>query len=390
MKISISKNVLILSFSFFLIFFGFNGVQQHITVFFSEAGLMDIGFISLILIYVVFSLFSFVAIIFSLKHKLKYLMAFSSLGYSVFILSLLSHNIYYLFLSSVMLGIAAAFLWTSQTAFLIRSSEKSSYGLNSGFFLSVQRMGSALGVIFFSIFLARFLFTKTISIFLIFPLLGFATLLLLKEPNRRGIKKKINILRFLGKVKKGKTLLRLSSVYFSSDFVLGLIIGTIPFQIKEILGITWIGVLTSPFYIVPVLLSFPIGWLSDIMGRRKVIFLGYLFTILGFIFLLFAHNFIFLFIGIILLSLNNPFIAPASISLVGDAGSQENFEIISGFFLSVRSAGTITGLVLGILFPKTIIYIVSIIMMILVSYLSLPLLRIDKKELVRKVLYETE
>ena len=50
----VNKQILWLSLGFFFIFFGYNAVQQYITSFFSERGVPEIGFQSLIIVYLSF------------------------------------------------------------------------------------------------------------------------------------------------------------------------------------------------------------------------------------------------------------------------------------------------------------------------------------------------
>ena len=116
MKFSISKEVKLLSLSFLLIFLGFNGVQQYITTFFSDIGAIDLGFQSLILIYLFFILFYPLSALFVSKYGAKRCMIISSVFYSIFILSLLSKSTVLIYFSSSLLGIAASLLWTGQNS----------------------------------------------------------------------------------------------------------------------------------------------------------------------------------------------------------------------------------------------------------------------------------
>jgi len=390
MQGNISKDIKILAFSFFLIFFGYNGVQQYITTFFSEKGFKNIGFYSLLVIYIFLFLFSFLAIFLSLKFSLKKLMAFSSLTYTFFVFSLLSYHYWILYAFSALLGVSAAFLWTAQRAFLIRKSNKKNYGKNSGFFVSLQRLGSFLGIVFFSFLLSRFSFGLSIFLYAVFPFLGFLMLLVLKEPERQALYFNFRLIDFLNKIRKAKILPRLSLFYFCSGFILGLILGTIPFQIRSILDPHWIGIITSPFYIFSFLLAFPAGLLSDVIGRKNIIILGYLFLISGMLSLYFGNSFFPILLGIILLSIGTPFVLPASISLIGDVGSERNFEIIGGFFLGIGSLGTVVSLLLGLFLREGLVYIISIIIAVLTLWMIVPILNIGKEKLLKEVIYETE
>jgi len=142
----INKEIKLLSLCFLLIFLGFNGVQQYITTFFSSNKAIDLGFHSLILIYLFFILFDPLSGLLVSKHGAKKCMIVSSIFYSVFIISLLSRSTLFIYFTSSLLGIAASLLWTGQNSYLIRASNKRYYGANSGFFNSFQSLGSAFGV----------------------------------------------------------------------------------------------------------------------------------------------------------------------------------------------------------------------------------------------------
>lgn len=133
MKFSLNQEIKLLSLGFLLIFFGYIGVQQYITTFFSDIGLVNLGFQSLIIIYLSFTLFCPISSIFISKYGAKKCMILSSLCYSLFIISLLSKSYLLIYLGSLIIGITASLLWTGQNSYLVRASDKKSYGKNSGF-----------------------------------------------------------------------------------------------------------------------------------------------------------------------------------------------------------------------------------------------------------------
>jgi len=51
-----NRNILFLSLAFLLIFFGFDGIQHYITISLTEHGFPDLGFVSLIIVYSVFTI----------------------------------------------------------------------------------------------------------------------------------------------------------------------------------------------------------------------------------------------------------------------------------------------------------------------------------------------
>jgi len=167
---SISRQVKILGIAFLLIFLGFNGVQQYVTVYFSQAGFFRVGFYSLVLIHLFFIFSEPAAAVFISKYGAKKALLLSSPFYSIFIFALLLKSVPLLYIASVLLGIAAAFLWTGQTVCLIQESPEDSYGRNSGFFTFSQSLGSALSVFALGFLINRFSFRVPFLLLFLPPL----------------------------------------------------------------------------------------------------------------------------------------------------------------------------------------------------------------------------
>lgn len=374
----ISRQVKILSFAFLLIFFGFNGVQQYITAFFSETGAEKAGFYSLILIYLFFILFNPFSAVFVSKYGAKKCMIIGSIFYSVFIISLLSKSIFLIYFTSTLLGIAAALLWTGQGSYLIRASDEKSYGANAGFFSSLQSLGSALGVLFFGLLVAAIFFKLSFLLFSIFPIAGF--LLMFKLENVRG-EKKSNNFKFIKKSLTSKTALRLSLVYFSFMFVYGLIIGIVPIEIKNIIGASYIGFLSSLFYIIPIIFSFVFGKLSDIKGRGTTIVLAYFLGIAGLIVFYLSQGAILLILGIVLLAVNYSIIRPSTMALIGDVSTKNNLESLTALFWMASNIAVVFALMISSIFLTKTIYLISLLVMGISLIALLPLLRLKTEKL---------
>ena len=387
MNLTVSKQVKILGFSFLFIFLGFNGVQQYITTFFSEAEMIEVGFRSLILIYLFFILFDPLSAVLVSKYGAKRCMILASIFYSIFILSLLSKSIILIYLASSLLGIAASFLWTGQNSYLIRASDEKSYGANAGFFSSLQSLGSALGVLILGFLIVKFLFKIPFLIFSIFPIIG---LLVISKITDLKVEEKINRFNLIKKSIFSKTALRLSIFWFAPQFTYGLTIGIIPIEIKNILGISFIGILSSLFYILPILFSYFWGKLSDIAGRKKMIILSYGFVIIGLISLYFSNISIFLISGIILLALNISLMRPISYALVGDVSTKNNLEFLTALFWMVQGVGVVSALFLSQVLQTQVktLYLISILVMIISLMILLPLLRLGIEKIKEKISQE--
>jgi MFS family permease len=376
MNSTISKEVKILSIAFLFIFLGFNGAQQYLTAYFSEIKLLNVGFNSLVLIYLFFLIFEPLSAIIISKYGAKKCMVAGSLLYFLFIISLLNPSVITTYLTSVLLGIAASLLWTGQTSYLIRVSEEKSYGASTGFFSSFQSLGSAIGVFTFGILIARFLFKTSFLIFSFFPLLGLLLLLFLKDLK---VKEEVKETKGLGLIKKlflSKTALKLSIFGFSLQFIYGLVIGIIPIEINKFISLPFVGFLSSMFYILPIIFSYFLGRLSDISGRVKMIFISFYLVILGLIVLFFSSSAIYLIIGIFLIALYRSISFPLGLALIGDVSSKENIDFLTAFFWMFTGMGVVLALLISNLFQSAkIIYLTSIIIILISIKILIPLLR---------------
>jgi len=383
-NISINRNIKLLSLGFLLIFLGFNGVQQYVTLYFSDLGLAEVGFQSLILIYLFFTLFDPLSAVFVSKHGAKRGMIVASVFYSAFILALLSGSTILIYLGSSLLGIAASLLWTGQNSYLIRASDKRSYGASSGLFNSFQSLGSTIGVFILGFLISIYLFKIPFLVFAVFPLLGAILLFGLKDFRAE---QKVNHFRLIRKSITSKTALRLSSVWFAVNFVFGLVIGIIPLQIKGVLGLYYVGILSSLFYILPILLSYFFGKLSDEKGRKKMIVISYLLLTAGLISLSLSSQALFLVLGILLLALNWAIIKPITMALVGDVATKTNLEFLTALFWMVQNIGVVSALILSQVFELevTTLYLVSAFVVILSFVILLPLIRMDTERLRDKI-----
>lgn len=387
MKLPIPKEVKLLTLSFLLIFLGFNGVQQFITTFFSNINLINIGFQSLILIYLFFILFNPLSAIFVSKYGAKKCMIISSIVYSIFILLLLSKNIILIYIGSSLLGIAASLLWTGQNTYLIRASDKKFYGKNSGFFNSFLSLGSALGILSLGFLISIFDFRLSFIIFSIFPVLGFIILFRL---NNLTAKPKPNQFKLIKKAITSITALKLSCLWFTIYFIFGLVIGIIPLEIKKGLGISYIGIFSSLFYILPILLSYFFGKISDIKGRKKMIIFSYFLIVLSLISLLFSKSISFLVLGIILIALTWTIMIPIISAFVGDIATETNLEFLVALFWMIQNIGVVSALFLSQIFKIeiTTLYLISIFIVIFSFMILLPLFRLSTEEIKEKISQE--
>uniref|UniRef100_A0A1I8HVK7 UNC93-like protein MFSD11 n=1 Tax=Macrostomum lignano TaxID=282301 RepID=A0A1I8HVK7_9PLAT len=136
-------NILTLSLSFMLVFTAFQttGMLEESVL---EAAQNDTGqdftgagYKSLSIIYLVFAVFNWISPMIVALLGAKVSMIASALIYNAFCASFLRPALWSLYLGSVLLGIAAAVIWTAQGAFLTANSSSETMGRNSGLFWAI-------------------------------------------------------------------------------------------------------------------------------------------------------------------------------------------------------------------------------------------------------------
>lgn len=373
---NISQEVKILSFSFLLIFFGFSGVQQFITSFFSEIGVPNVGFQVLILIYLFFLLSGpFSAIIVS-KYGPKKCMMTASVFYGLFILTIVSKNIFLIYLTSSLLGVAASLLWTGQHSYLITASNEKIYGASSGYFNTLQALGSSIGTLLLGFLIVKLSFGAP---FIFYASLPFAGILLLSRLRDLKVQKQASQLAFIRKLITNTAAIRLAVFYIAFLFFHGLAIGMIPIDIKNTLSIAWIGIMSFIFLIIPILFSYIIGRISDVKGRKGMIVAAYAIGALG-LFLLYFQSALTLISGIILVAFAYAIFKPMSFALVGDVAGKENLVSLTAFLWMAQNIGVLSALFVSMQMQTKAVYLVGLAVLAVSLLIQLPLLRLETGE----------
>ncbi len=337
-----SADIKKLSLGFFFLFFGYNSVQQYPANYFNQSGLPDLVFKVLITVYLFFTLADPLSAIVVSRFGPKLSMVLGTVFYSLFILAAATKLSAFIYPAAILLGVAAALLWTGQNSYLIRSSESKDYGKNIGFFGTFMALGTVLGIPLFGLLVSRFSFELPIIFFAVFPLIGLICLSQLKDVASEPVRDHLGMLQ---KTLSSKMALRFSFIWFASYFSFGLVIGLIPVNISESLGLNFVGPLTAIFYLLPVFLSYFLGSLSDKKGRFKIMSLLLLVGALGLLLLYFAASPLLYFIGISLLALSS--IAPVAGALVGDVTSAKNLTFLTAILWMAQNIGVVSSLVLS-------------------------------------------
>src|SRR3989344_1482444 len=144
---TVPRPIILLGIALFFIFLGFNAAQQFITPFFEQQGIVEVGFQSLILIYISLVFANPFAAAIAVKYGPKVVVVGGSLAYSLYIASLVSGVVPLIYLASLLLGVGAGFFWMGENSFLFRTSKEDERGKNVGFIDTLLYLGTAIGVL---------------------------------------------------------------------------------------------------------------------------------------------------------------------------------------------------------------------------------------------------
>ncbi|MBI2552372.1 MFS transporter [Candidatus Uhrbacteria bacterium] len=370
---SINRNAKLLSAAFLLIFFGFDGVQQYVTTFFDGAGIKQVGFVSLIILYSVFTLVNPIGAVVISKIGAKRSMIGSVFFYTLYCLSLLTANPALIYPASALLGAFGAVLWTAQNSYLIRASDPAVYGANAGFFSTLFSVGAASGVLLLGLLLPILGYRGGFALFALVPLVA---LPFLGRVDDIRVEVKSNKWREMRRAMVSRTALRMSAIWFVFNFIQGLMLGIVPLEIKRTIGVWAIGLLVGSFYIMPMLFAYLFGKLSDLRGRRGMITLMYVLSIAGVGLMLGARVPAVLVAAILLLAFNFGISRTITFALVGDISNEQNVESVSALVWMVQSIAFTAALVVSVFFEGQAVYSVSLAVIVFSYLIFLPLRRV--------------
>jgi len=373
----ISRNVKQLAIAFMFIFFGYNAVQQYVTVFFSEYGNVNAGFITLILIYGFFMVGNLISPLVVNRLGSRISMILGGATYAVFILSL-QFGTFYVYPAAILIGIGAGILWTGQNNYLISNSKKEVYGASSGLFTTTMALGMALGSSIIGALSYLFALQNLFLLFAAGPLIGIIIIMFMKKGKPDNIP---NPIKYIKRSLMSITVIRLSVIGFAFSFAQGLVMGIMPIKIAEIMGIQYVGILAMLFFIGPVSLSYVTGWLSDKLGRKKLLIYSFIPLLLGLILAYFAKTGFALVASIILLTINRGALMPLRFALIGDISNHQNINNVTAVFNMMNTLAVTLALLISMVVISDMIYIYSSIIVLLSLFIIAPVFALPMEKI---------
>lgn len=142
-----SRSARWMSAGFFVLFFGWSGAQQYLTIWFDSLGMGSVGNRVLLLVYAFFALGNPIAYRVLRVTGVRRAMSVASLVYGLTIFAVWHTEPSFVYSSAIACGIAAAVLWTGQPIAINTINDTASRAATAAFFWRVSPLGSALGIL---------------------------------------------------------------------------------------------------------------------------------------------------------------------------------------------------------------------------------------------------
>jgi MFS family permease len=374
-----------MSAGFMLAFAAYGGVQQYVITDFEGQGRSSVGFVSLILVYVSISICAPLAAAVVARVGAKPAMLSALPFYSLFMLALATNAAVTVWLASIALGVAGSVLWNGQNTYLVRAARQDALGTSAGYFSTFLAAGTGVGVVIAGFAVARTSYAVTFAVAALLPLAAGVCLARITDIRVSG---RSNRLRHALGASRSVTAWRLSGIWFSTSFVFGLALSAIPVAIRTTLGFAFVGVLTSCFYVIPILTAYIAGNQSDIRGRRALLLAACATGVSGLTALILSGTGVLLVAGVLLLAAGNAMVSPVANALVGDVATENNLEAIVSMFRLAQGTGTIAALALASMLHGTTVFIISLAGLVVCFAVAMPVLRDDMPQIRRRIASE--
>ncbi|MBI4215336.1 MAG: MFS transporter [Parcubacteria group bacterium] len=363
-----NKQLVLMTIGVSLVTAGFIGPHRFTTTLFAEVGQPDKGFLSVGIIYAVSTFVSLLAAPLISRFGAKRTFFWSSLLYGLYVLFLQGTSTGFLFLFSILLGVASALFWNAQSIYLVKYSHKNRRGKSSGFFNAIFNAVSLVGVIGFGYLFEQSAVATHRQILIAFSVLSFlGSLVIAFLPHQS-----FTTIPFRNQLKKifrtaaSLSILPVLLAWSVSGYIAGFSITVLPLLLKDYWSPAVVGVWISLFWGAPILFSYFSGWLSDRYGSKGIMTIGLALIILGAAGLFFTTP-LTLILSSIVLPLGFSSIRTISYVQLGEVAIGSTFMELNSLLWIVTTAGALLPIILG-LFGFTRI---SIAGLLILAFLSL-------------------
>jgi len=387
MFLSKNSNLNKLSYGFALLFIAIGSILQYITPYFYVQGYGNLGFRLLSILYFFIFAGNFLAPYFIGKYGSQKMIVVTTFLYIVSILAMIMDERLIIYSGTVLLGLSGAVLWNAQNNYIVGVSQAHNRGKNSGFFVAVYGVGYAFGIYLLGYLIGQFGYQSAFYMMIGSAFGGLYLFYKMEElPNEISKKRQASIFSI-----RSFTLLKaVIGSSFIQSLLFGLAIALIPFHVQVVTDDSMkVGLLSAMFFLMPLVLSVPVGKFSDKHGRGKVILVAILIALLGLLVFNGASSFERLLIGMTFISIAQAMLFPMFIALQGDISTPQNRALVTNLFVLFKYIGMVMGVILGDIFGSEWAYLIAFFIIVLAVFFSVRELW-DDERLKSKVLEEME
>ncbi len=280
-------------------------------------------------------------------------------AYLLFIIAAATASTPLLFTASILVGIAAAFLWSVPVVYISLVTQKNERARNLGLPQASAFAGGAVGIAVTALLLANE--TSSLTLFTLLAILagvGVLLYVLLRQDPPRQIEEIVNPLRALMHP-------LVASVFFmvtSGFMILGLLFTEFAVHLSDAFGIKWVGWVPLACWIAVAAASYTFGWISDIIGRIRALVLAVLIFALGSALMLFETQYALFVVGLVFSAGFGGAMYPVWNVIFKEMLPKNFFLPAVGLFVVANSLGVVIAAILSLFLDiRTIVIIVACI-----------------------------
>lgn len=356
-----NRSLFLLTLGVGLVTLGFVGPHRFTTILFVEQDAPELGFWSIILIYIFYTISSPFSVQVISKFGAKDTLAVSALLYWLYVVTLLLPQRAVMLVVSSLLGFAAAQFWSAQSLYIVNMSDSKHRGVSAGSVSALESLFSIVGVFGFGVMLDQLQLSRMSVLFIvsIACLVGPFVLRVLPDPQTKLPERREDggLLSF---AIRSPIVRRLMLVWLVPGYITGFTLGTMPLLLADRWSLSAVGAFASLFWLAPVAMSFISGITSDRVGRGRVMIAGTILSLVGSLLVLHPTAWTLAFTSL-LLPVGFTVLRTNSYALLGDLAERDShLSSLNALHWTIAGAGTLPPLVLG-LFGNTTISVTGLL-----------------------------
>lgn len=350
-----------------VLFFGMGAVQQYIAVWFQDRGLPHVGKTTLVLVYLFYFVGAFQA------HRVvnflgtRICMMATALAYGLLIVSVWSGSELLSYVTAAFGGLMASILWTGQTIVLNRISDSATRSSAVAQGWIQYSLGNFLGTLSLGFLIGQFSYSAPVLAFSLFALLS--SVLFSKmptDPQSVGSAAVSRLPSF------HPTTLGCAMASFFIRFVYALVISQLPIDLRETMGPGYVGLITSSFFFLPLVLTRPAVALANVRSIWTSAYIGLAVSGVGLSCFLFQKSSFNLSLGVLLVASAAAILYPVGNLFPRWIADTHSIDLsrIAGTFSLMSSSGILVGLLFVTFVSRTNTYIAALTLL-MISAVSL-------------------